>query len=364
MLKKRIWLLIVSLCMVFPFSACWDMNEINDRVFILGIGVDRASDGEYEFTFQTAQFLGESAYSNISITSDSLSRAVRELEKSSTNISFEHLCLVVLSDGAAKADFYSLLDYLFREGTIRRQCQIAVSPIPAKELLLKKTGNAGAAVYAAQVLESSDSSQVRLATMTLNRLYIVKTVGEGFYIPTLSTTDAEAVSGTDAPCFISVSGAYCYNNVGYSGMVSKSDAELIRLFSNGQANGIIESANIDGTVIRYKIESSSCDKKVNLKDDRLFFNIDLNIECSLIENPSDSEVDSDAIEKSLYSRIYPLTVQSRNELGASILGLERTARQHYHSWYLSNHDSWDSLYNSSDIKLTINCTVRRVGSVT
>lgn len=361
---KRFASLILSLLILVTFSGCWDMAELNERVFILGIGIDSsAADGEYDFTFQTARFSDNSSYTDIKITSDSLGRAVRELEKSCGNISFEHLSLVLLGKDVAKSDFYNIMDYLYREGTVRRQSQLAISETTAGKLIGKNVGSNGLCVHAAGILENTDSSRGQSATMTLSRLFVSQSVNEGCYIPILSATDASGVSSGDASGVVSVSGAYCYSSEGFTGTMSTYETELTRLFSDRQSSGIVESVDIDGRVIRYKIEKSLCKKSSKIISDKPIFKIEIELDCSLIENPESSGTSENLIEKSLNEKLSALIQRCISELGASPLGLDRTARQSHHLWFSENNTRFFDIFRESEISINIDCNIKRGGSI-
>ncbi|MBE6765439.1 MAG: hypothetical protein E7546_06130 [Ruminococcaceae bacterium] len=361
---KRFAALLLSALMLLTFCGCWDMSELNERVFVLGIGVDVSdSDSEYIFTFQTAQFSGNKSYTDITVTSDSLSKAVRQLEKSCGEISFEHLSLVLLGADAARTDFYGTIDFLYREGTVRRQSQLAVSYSSAGDMLKKNVGRDSISAHTAGLLEDTDSSRGQSATMTLSRLFVAKSTDEGYYLPLISTADASPVSASDTSDVVTVVGAYCYTADGFSGTLSEEETELARIFSDSQTSGIIESVDMNGVTMRYKIEKSSCVKTAEIRSGKPYFEIKISIDCSLTENPAGAQTDEALIERSMYQKLDSLITRCKNRLGASPLGLDRTLRQSHHSWYTSNRHDFAQEFRDCEISLTVKCNVRRDGCI-
>lgn len=118
-----------TLFLLLPFllftPGCWDLQDVNNTAFVLGIGIDTPSNpatAKYKVTLEFAKPLSTSEHTvaqslKVSMDADSVLQAIQRIQASiSRSISMSHLRLVAIGeDIARREDFRNLANYLMRE---------------------------------------------------------------------------------------------------------------------------------------------------------------------------------------------------------------------------------------------------------
>lgn len=356
-LKDRI--LVAVLFIILSLSGCSDAADLSRRVFVVGIGVDCEQSEPPSFTFRIAAPVGTDTavgensieYRSRVIKAASFAEAVRELERSSSGeVSLDHLGCVVLGVNTLERDLSALLDYLFAESSARRQSSVFAVAGMAQEFLDSDNAPADSAA----VLERLDDSRSRTGVMTLGRLGTALGERSGFRLFYLKSVDGDE---EDDAAQILPFGAAIFDAGVFTGFIDAQDAELMRLFTDGQASGLITSIDENGSVFCYRIESSECIKTISTEGGRFQCSVSVSVDCELVDSggaeketaPSDRQ-----IADSLRTKLLRLVNLSRT-LGAAVIGFEDEARQTNRAWYEQHRVEWSELYSSADIMLNVAC---------
>lgn len=377
---RKISLLLISSVILLTLTACWDMKEINRQSYIISLGMDSAEkEGDYIFTFQKAVPVGIDSsaasnsikYENISISSPSLADAVRTITMSSSSqFSFEHLSCVIIGSELAHHPIDLLLKYLLQQPDVRRQCVIAVAADTAQTLLAADTPDAAASVSTASLLEELDQSRGRSIITTLSNAGISSIAGSGFCLYAVSEkaelTDANAdVSSSDVKDTLAVVGAYIFTPDGGVNYIDTEKADLLRLFGGYQNDGIISAAHESGKTVYFRINRSRCTTDCNIINDKLIYNIKINMDCSIADSAglSQNEINTDFLKSSLELKLNELIAMSQHKIGAAALRLDDAARKEDHRWYSLHRADFDELYRTAEINLDVDCQLERTGVI-
>lgn len=380
-LGKTLLLLLVILGMLIP-TGCWDLTDINDHFFILGLGIDPdEEEGLYRFTFHYANPRGESSdqssdtmtYVNATIRSSSLPLAVRELIRNSdSEANFEHMQALVLGVDYLDVLSFDDIDMLFRMASVRRKCVVVTTDIKASDLLSMKFSGTSTAVIINRLSNhyASSSSNV-LEGFSLTSLYSKKKDDLSFYLFSVSAVENSnysALSPTDQAdqkdLALTVTGLSVFNNCKYTGQLGYTELETIRLLSNRQSEGIINVVSEDGTNACYQIVTSKCSKSCKIVDNEPRFKIKLDVECLLVDSGNKTIYNGEKlIEESLENKINDLIFLGRYKYGGDILGLESAARQDCRKWFDANRDYWQTGFKDANIDLTVNCKIASSGII-
>lgn len=367
-MKRKALLVIAVLALLAIVSGGTDSVDINRIIFVVGVGVDAADDG-YTYTFYTAVPIGSDnavsensvEYQSTSISGQSMADAVRKLEKgASRQISFEHLNCAAIGSDMLGRNVREALDYLLRAPSVRQQCTVLGLTVSAKEFFSVEY-NGSIASAAASLVERQDDSDNRSSIMTLGRLDTAISINEGYflYLTGISAQQGEASASDASADSFELAGMAVYNSGGLGGVLDAEDAELARLFTHGQASGLITSAEQDGCSYFYEVTYSGCDISF-VPGDPCRANVDITVECILIDSsgsrqpaPSDSEMSAH-----LRSMLLELVELSR-EYGSAVTGIETEARQSARLWFDGIEENWDSLYRSAEIDLMVRFTTEQ-----
>lgn len=391
-IKSCACLLITVLICVAAMTGCWDAAEINGRAFVLGFGIDAGKDeGNYDFTFQLAVPVSGNSnsadtieYTNCTVTDSSAASAIRLLEKNmGRQINFEQLTSIIIGEELSRKQFTQVTELFFRRASVRRQSCIAVCTGTAKDFFDSSSTGKSISSDAAIALQSYDGrSGIGAMAMNLHSLYTAVSNRDEFYLLKISAVNPNTQLGysidnakldlsadDDGKYMLSISGASSYSRDGkYFGEISGRELEILRLISNRQTSGIISAADSEeGNKIYYQIKESQCDTTCHASDDSLKFDINLNVQCSLVDGYGFGQGDvtsakftdfaKQCIIDSLTKEIENLSSKSRTSLGSSILGLQDSLRQHEPEWYEKNYDNWEEIYSQAEIEINISCEI-------
>lgn len=168
-------LIVVSLII----SGCWDMRELQNRGFVMAVGIDVADDVKAKETF--VQPVGSKVYRLsvqvlklapagetgpkgrateffvISSTGQSMHEMIRDmLGQTAKGLYFEHLQAIVISDEAVKvAGLKPVIDLFTRDSEMRWRIKVFITPGRARDFMEYKppTGESGG-MYLAGIIQN------------------------------------------------------------------------------------------------------------------------------------------------------------------------------------------------------------------
>lgn len=401
---KRIAAIILMPVFLLTLCGCWDMNEINTTVFVMGIGIDKGdTEGEYNFTFQLADTMGsqsdsgKSAFSfvNYTISSRSLTLALQQLIlDTNSDANFEHLCALVIGSEIADEGAVDLIDHLFRLPSVRRKCVVATADAKASDLLRAKAGTGDTAMGINRLMSqyTSGGGSV-MSQFSLHQLYTARTSGIDYYLLIVSAQPLENVGGNTkgAERTESVSGSdssggnpdkvlevvgLCSFIDGVASMrLGVPELETARLVSQRQSSGIISCAYGGSAQDRlyFRVQESHCSQEVEIVNDTPSFHIELTLTCYLVDTGSSARVDigdeewiesaQEQIVQSLEEDLRALVTYSKEGCGAQLLELETTLRQKHYRWYEEHPDYFHDGYKDAQVSVNVNCTLQTIGFI-
>ena len=363
--------LLLTAAILFSLCGCWDMKEINDQAYIVGLGIDGSGD-MLEFTFQKAVPAGINSaadsnsveYRNVAVKAETLAEAVRTAAlSSSTELNFEHLSCVLIGSEPAHSDFRQHIEYLMQRPDVRRQCVIAAASGTARSLLSSDVSGSASASGIASMLRQTDYSNGCTVIETLSSLSAAMLSGSGFCLYAVGSGSQAEISASDTDNALAVTGAFAYSSDGFSGTLSAGEADLMRLFAPNQRDGMIRAEGSSGEAVFYSVERSVCRTDCIIADDKLFYTVDVNAVCRKADEHggSNDKIDEKALNDALYSSLSALITRSQLELGPAVTGLDDTARKKEHDWYSSHREEFTESYGSAVIKLKVDCRIERTG---
>lgn len=150
-MKKRLILLFMLLNLILT-TGCWDMLDINDRIFPYAVGYDFNEDGDkrYNITFSYPNIsaMGPDAISEdlvfaITTRADSMFDARHKMtSRNRSPLYFKHLKVLILSEEVAQDEVSvkEIIDGIFRDFVTNNNVKILVSKLSAEELINETLG--------------------------------------------------------------------------------------------------------------------------------------------------------------------------------------------------------------------------------
>jgi spore germination protein KC len=139
---------IVSICMLFLLTGCWDLQEITEIGLVTALAIDLDSEtGEYILTTQflrpaaqsTVATESEKPYITVTATGGTITELLRNVDKSVDRRSFyAHNKVIIISEELAKQGILSLFETFQRDQQVRSYVWIGVAKNTEAKLILEK----------------------------------------------------------------------------------------------------------------------------------------------------------------------------------------------------------------------------------
>lgn len=372
---KRALILILLISLVF-ITGCWDMVEINQRIFPYSIGIDlNPEEGDpYIITvsFPNIYSIGKNATQEerifvISTTATSLFEGASQL---STRLQypfyFKHLRVLVLGQELAKKGHLvkQVLDGINRDYVINKKVRLVAAEGMASDLL-----QAATSAIRQQVIEGplfsmlkDDRRTPRFTAQTLTD-FIRDTDMSGVAI-----MPRVANHGNDIKVF-----GGCifkdYEFIGYLGELENMSVALIR----GKIKEDLIDVPFEDVNISYSITNADVNKELIKKGNNIGIKISVEVEGTLKEYIFEKEtVGRDdnllrrmekAIERALKEEIEKTIEKLQKEYKADVIGIgEYIYKFHPKIWKEVSSD-WDDIFSEMDIDVEVTAYIRRRGLV-
>lgn len=372
---KRALILILLISLVF-ITGCWDMVEINQRIFPYSIGIDlNPEEGDpYIITvsFPNIYSIGKNATQEerifvISTTATSLFEGASQL---STRLQypfyFKHLRVLVLGQELAKKGHLvkQVLDGINRDYIINKKVRLVAAEGMASDLL-----QAATSAIRQQVIEGplfsmlkDDRRTSRFTAQTLTD-FIRDTDMSGVAI-----MPRVANHGNDIKVF-----GGCifkdYEFIGYLGELENMSVALIR----GKIKEDLIDVPFEDVNISYSITNADVKKELIKKGNNIGIKISVEVEGTLKEYIFEKEtVGRDdnlfrrmekAIERALKEEIEKTIEKLQKEYKADVIGIgEYIYKFHPKIWKEVSSD-WDDIFSEMDIDVEVTAYIRRRGLV-
>ena len=162
MIMRRSALVILLVLILAITSGCWDRREIEDRGYVIGMAIDKAT-GEQTEIQDTPQTAGQQKYrltvelpkfrrtegkkevasaeSHLiwSVEGESIFAMIRAINtKTYFGMYFEDVQSLIFSEAIAQEGIGDLLDFFLRDAEIRRKVKLFVAPNRAEDILKAK----------------------------------------------------------------------------------------------------------------------------------------------------------------------------------------------------------------------------------
>jgi spore germination protein len=377
----------------FPLSGCWDRVEIEERGFVVGVGVSLMKDEDKERLLEGQNFLGDypieltyqfveptglraptqgggqdKAFLNMSGSGDTALEVTRDLANNASRTPyFEHIKIIIISEETAKMEhvFSNFLDFYLRDNEMRRGAKVVVGKEPKEILNITPHSDKIPVMY----IDSLTENDYKNSTIVpLNRIGDVheKLLDKQSFILQYITTSKKQGKLNGGAVF------HGHNNK-MVGKLTKREVTGANLIFGKVKGGIIK-IKYNGNMVVYDIGRVESSISGDVKDkNNLSFTINIEIEGSIEESFAsvdfrDRKVISE-IQKKVEEEVVSLANEAINkskELNAEVLGLSNyMIREHYDVWeeIKSDWDHGEDYFLKSEVKVEANVNIRSTGTL-
>lgn len=383
-MANAVRILFLIVCIVF-LTGCWDKQEIEQRAFVYGVGIDHAgnnsaSNPEIELTAQsivpeniaTTGGGGGSgpAFSNLSQTGTTLIDISREMIKeTSRRPDVTHLNVVLFSEELAREPkmFEQLMDVFLRERDMRRVIKVAIVDGKARELLTVLPENEKVpSQYINKLLEERGN----LAILDLVRVGDVQEkllARESFPIAQLKMENSKEISYEGVA-------VYHGHKEQVVGSLKDDEAKGLSFFSGKRSTGTI-NVEVDrkkAAVEILKIKSKLSLKKEGSNNLKFLVRVDVNgliAEQFGTENVMNEDVLREfetAANKKVEEIMRKTLDKLQNDLQADPLGVGVYLHHYHPDLWESLKDDWDygeNYFSKSTFDINVDVTIETPGTI-
>jgi spore germination protein len=380
--------IITVLLILLMNSACWDSIEIEQRGFVIGVGIDLAEKEDEEGNKMlklTQQFVvpstmsgsgssggeaTEEAYQNIESEGNTIFEMVRTVAaRTSRSPFYEHIKLIVISEEVAKSDkFPDVMDYFLRYPEMRRGIQVMITPDKAKDILELKPGSEKLPAMHIQSISRNNYKNSRMVPPTrIGDLHEDLLGTTSFMIQMISKLSNEEVKITGH----AVMNGKTDHLVGF---IREEATEGVN-FITGEIEGGLLEAKVDGDVIVFQINEVKTEvEPIITGKDNITFKIDITTmgvipesftPINLLEQKEIKKIEK-AVEERIRYFVELAIEQVQKDLKTDVLGFGKSIMFKEPKLWKDLKDNWDfgeNYFSKSEIDLNIDVTVSRNGAI-
>lgn len=388
-LKK---IVLILMCCIF-FTGCWDKVEIDRRIFVSTIGIDAGEEITKEkelkklkpnepfsdnnikrlnitYGFPDISQLGPekggvAEAKSINVDAYSMEDAfIKTTAKSSRSISFGHSKLLIMGN-----NFFNypeavreVLDYLQRQPSLNRNALVVMAEGKVEDYVKYKPSiEKNTQEYIHGIIENSDRNS-GIIPVDLN----------GFL------TNLDENGNSLMPCLtidknkneIKLSGTCLIKDYTFKGILSPTETADIKML-RGKFKGGKRVVYKEGHPIDFQIDDMERKIAMDNKDDKLIFNISIDMEGQIKEYYLGKELLSknaiieieDAFNKSLKNEMEMVMKVIQSKYSMDLIGLREYVQKYEPKVWNKVKSNWDETFKNAVININVNTHVRRIGAI-
>lgn len=372
-MKKKILMIIILIILILT-TGCWDMVEINERMFPYSVGVDL--DGVEGGLIITISYLNINAIGKnatqqerVFVVSTPATSIFEGTKRMSHTVPypfyFKHLRALILGEKLAEDPHRvrEIVDGLSRDFIVNKKLLIATAEGKAEDLLKSVPKAIKQEVIEGTVytLLKNTGTSVRYRSKSLTDF--IQNMDQGAVIvPRIKIEKGD----------LKVFGGCVFKDYGLIGHIGEIENRGITFLKDEVKTGIID-APYNGAILSYEITGQTLKRKLIQDGENLKIRIDIETEGSLqgyiIRDKAEENGEEiiKSMEKALAKAIqkdvdYTLEVLQK-KFKADVIGIgEYISKFHPKIWKEVEKD-WDEVFSEMDIEVNITSKVRRRGLI-
>jgi spore germination protein KC len=371
--------LALVLCVVL-LAGCWDKVEIEDRLFVLAIGIDKAKEEEklqptdrYIINFVSPvvaalkDWAGEGeTFKTYKTTSSIFTFGLNQMyERMDKKLSFQHTRVLIFGEDLLKDEklFKEVLDAVGRSHEFHRNMYVFAVPGEAEAVFkIKPKYTSLLAMYITGIAENN-VYQSSIYKMPAYQMYDNLTNFDGnTVIPSLRASEDEA----------KVSGVGIIKNYKLIGYLDDKDSETLNWLNNS-ANGGLIAVKHNELEIPFIYNDFNTKLVLNkVEGDKVYLTYNMEVEGSaeeyiwgesLMEQKLLDAVEK-GLEKTIEDRSKSLIDKLKNEFKVDLIGVGPYLRKHHSAIYKSIEKDYESFFTKNvEINIKAKVSIRRVGTI-
>jgi len=384
--KKQVIGCIILIGVLMMTAGCWDRRELQERNFVLGVGIDMADvkpietfiqphgTKRYRLSLQLLKLGGdEKAKSKtyvISNTGESLFEMVRDmLGQSSKSLWFEHVQVIVISEAVLKqVGLGEILDFFKRDSEMRSRIHVYVTSGKARALLeyTPPTKEAGAMYIAGIIHLHTRNIHVPGARTDL-----------GFISPLLDSKGNILLPRIEmAGKVVKVGGAAVFKKDEFIGYADDYAIAGRKIIAGTEKSAVITVPCPDHPDHQVVFELYRHDTRLrpHVDNDVIYFTLDINMYGNIGELQGDIELENTMdpqyvrkLENAFADEIKRTVLDAervfKKEMRVDSVGVFASKlRAHKPDAWAKVKDQWDEIYPEIPLVISVNVSILNIGT--
>ncbi|GMA99109.1 Ger(x)C family spore germination protein [Pelosinus sp. IPA-1] len=389
-MAKKKWIacvLILFVCIMI--SGCWDMRELQDRNFVLAVAIDKADDVKEVETFVQphgskryrvslqilklaagAEQKDESRTFIKSNTGESMFEMIRDmLGQSSKSLWFEHLQVLIISDAVLKeVDLGEILDFFKRDSEMRSRIKVYVTSGKARPII----------EFSPPSKEPGGVFLANLSRLHLKNLHVTASRTDlGYTVQHLDNKSDVILPRIEmVDKVVKLGGSAVFKKDRFIGYVDEYAVAGSKMMLGTEKSAVvtIDSPKTPGHQIVFELFRHDTTLTPHVENGSIYFTDDITMYGNIGEIQGDINV-NDAMDPE-YLRI--LEVAFAEEIKRNIYYTEKVLKKemkvdavgrfasklkaHEPETWEQVKDQWDELYPTIPLYVSVNVTIRNIGS--
>lgn len=374
---RKVLLCLMVFSLLFT-TGCWDMVEINERIYPYAVGIDvnndETDDGDTHivtFSYPNIFAIGENATQEETVyvvlsSGKSLFDAVRNL---TSNLQYpiynKHLKVLVLSDVIARnpKDVMGIIDGLNRDYVVNKMIQLVVTPKTAEELIFGKLK-----------AKRQRTTEGVLYSILINRqntsMFIPKTLAdfiEDMDRTGVSTLPIVSIVGD----YVEIAGAGIFKNYQLIGYIDARQIEGIAMLNNKIKTSGIDTTykGVDLSILAMKIKTKK--KLIDAENLKVEFLVKINAQVHEYALPEGDYTGintkemldgmEEAVENEVKRNILNILNILQKEYQADAVYLSDYLKKYYPKVWDQVKDNWDEVFSQAQLDVDVEVIIERGG---
>ena len=387
--KKNVFGCVILICLSILIAGCWDRRELQDRNFILAVGIDMADvhtpietftqphgSKRYRLSLQILK-LGaggdgkeKSKTYVISNTGDSFFEMVRDmLGQTSKSLWFEHVQVIIISEAVLRqTGLGELLDFFKRDSEMRSRMHVYVTSGVAKSLLEyippnKEPGG----IYLSNIVDLHVKNvHVAGKRTDLASLALYSDNNANLVVSRIEMVDK----------VVKLGGLAIFKKDKFIGYVDEDAVAGIKYMFGSEKSAIVTIPCPDHSDHQVIFELFRHDTRLrpHVDGDTIYFTLDINMYGNIGELQGDIALDNtmdpqyvNNLESAFADEIKRTVLYSQQiiqkKMRVDILNLFATKLKAYEpDTWAKVKDQWDEIYPDIPLIISVNVSIRNIGS--
>lgn len=369
---KKLILIILILTTILT-TGCWDMVEINQRVFPYSVGFDLVDEEKDLFnitlSYPNISALGKNPVQEdrvyiITTTGKNIFEATHNLSsRLQYPISNKHLRVLIITEDIAKNKKYikEILDGINRDYEVNKGMQLVIIKDKAKELL--------ESIPNATKQEAVEGTLFSLLSNIQNSSnFTPKTIAN--FINDMDESGASIIPlihpGKDE---VEFSGGGVFKDYKFDGYIDHIENKAIAILNDDLK---MDGFDIDYNGINLSILATGFKRKIRLidsKDIKIKFEIKINAQIHEYTLADGIKIDNEEIikgmeeelNKKIEKDLNTTILRTQKEFKADVFEVADYLRKYHNKLWLEVENDWNEIYSNADITAEVKVNIKRRG---